>query len=236
MKEHPDIANNFTRSAPNEVELFWENVREELNSLGPPSKSIAEWKQVWSDFKAAVKKKLAHNKREQQSTGGGANRELLLLLLEEDVAALVGLNECVGGIQNTKQFGAPRRTMQRNEDAIDVTPSTSKRTREENISPNFADVIEATFDIEDIENEPMTEGIDAQEGHFKNVNEGLIKLNKSVERLGDYRKKTKEIMKDFLEEAKILNQAMEKNAVEKLKVKKELLSLELGGIDKQLGL
>ncbi|XP_054745392.1 uncharacterized protein LOC129249786 [Anastrepha obliqua] len=135
MKERP--AKKFTRSSPNEVEQFWESVREELNSLGPPSKSISEWKKVWSNFKSAIKKKLAHNKRELQATGGGENREQPLSSLEEDVAALVGLNDCVGGTKNSKEFGVPQRrivehaTPLNSEQVVeDITPSTSKRARE----------------------------------------------------------------------------------------------------------
>ncbi|XP_067619868.1 uncharacterized protein [Eurosta solidaginis] len=138
MKEHPDIAKNFTRNAPNEVEQFWEGVRDDLISLGSPSKTIAEWKKIWSDFiKSAVKKKLAHNNREMQATGGGENRQQPLTSLEEDVADLVGLNDRVGGIRNAKQFGVPQKKITENTTPInleltvdDVTPSTSKRTRE----------------------------------------------------------------------------------------------------------
>ncbi|XP_067614614.1 uncharacterized protein [Eurosta solidaginis] len=137
MKEHPDIAKNFTRNATNEVEQFWEGVRDDLNSLGPPSKTIAEWKKVWSDFKYAVKKKLAHNKRDMQATCGGENRQQPLTSLEEGVADLAGLNDCVGGIRNAKQFGVPQKKITENTTPInleltvdDITPSTSKRTRE----------------------------------------------------------------------------------------------------------
>ncbi|XP_054730976.1 uncharacterized protein LOC129239489 [Anastrepha obliqua] len=273
MKEHPDIAKNFTRSAPNEVEQFWESVREELNSLGPPSKSISEWKKVWSDFKSAVKKKLAHNKRELQATGGGENRELPLSSLEEDVAALVGLNACVGGIKNSKEFGVPQRriiehaTPLNSEQVVeDITPSTSKRARTNSYTSRDAICIEL-LENEDMENNQNTrnelrkkkrpeqfdlldkqigvqerlyskvsEGVGAQELHFKNVKKELKDLTRSVDRLGDHQKKTNEILQAFLEETKRHNMAMETNAIEKLRVKQELLSIELGEVNKQLRL
>ncbi|XP_067633796.1 uncharacterized protein [Eurosta solidaginis] len=161
MKEHPDIAKNFTRNAPHVVEQFWEGVRDNLNSLAPSSKTIAEWKKVWSDFKSAVKKKLAHNKREMQATGGGENRQQLLTSLEEDVADLVGLNDCVGGIRNAKQFGVPQKKITENTTPInleltvdDITSSTSKRTREGSNLSTSRDVMDHEFlGNENVENQ-----------------------------------------------------------------------------------
>lgn len=82
----------------------------------------------------------------------------------------------------------------------------------------------------------VSEGVGAQELHFKNVKKELKNLTRSVDRLGDHQKKNNEILQAFLEETKRHNMAMETNAIEKLRVKKELLSIELGEVNKQLRL
>ncbi|XP_017469218.1 PREDICTED: uncharacterized protein LOC108361166 [Rhagoletis zephyria] len=241
MKEHPDIAKNFTKNAPDLVERFWESVREELNSIGPPSKTIAEWKKVWSDYKSAIKKKLAHNKRELQATGGGVNREIPLTSMEEEVATLVCLNDCVGGIRNSKQFGVPQG---RNYD--DAVPSTSRNVpqmrasatrdvpqerisedtspptrrdydgieahedvnieNDQNISnqrrkkrPEQFDLLEKQIGVQERLYEKVSEAVENQQEYFQHMRDHLKRLNRSVERLGDQKKKNNEILQNTLE-------------------------------------
>ncbi|XP_062536329.1 uncharacterized protein LOC134205253 [Armigeres subalbatus] len=86
---------------------FWENLAEQLNSLGPPIKDPAGWKKVWADWKSNLKRKLANNRKEQQATGGGPNRIIEFSALEERVIDLAGLTAAVEGIDNSIAFGAP---------------------------------------------------------------------------------------------------------------------------------
>lgn len=102
---------------------------------------------------------MAHNKRELQATGGGENRELPLSSLEEDVAALVGLSDCVGGTKNSKEFGVPQRrivghaTPLNSEQVVeDITPSTSKRAHEGTNSYTSRDAICIELLENDVEN------------------------------------------------------------------------------------
>jgi len=76
MKENADIGRGHTSRAPSGILIFWEEATKELNSLGPPSRELKEWKKVWTDYKAFVKKKLVNNKKEVTATGGGPNKIL----------------------------------------------------------------------------------------------------------------------------------------------------------------
>lgn len=40
-----------------ELDLLWNNLTVELNSIGPPTHSMAEWKQLWSKHKYSEKRK-----------------------------------------------------------------------------------------------------------------------------------------------------------------------------------
>ena len=46
MKENPSIAGGFSRYSKEAVTAFWNNAVIDLNSAGPPTKSMAEWKKV----------------------------------------------------------------------------------------------------------------------------------------------------------------------------------------------
>ena len=46
MKENPSIAGGFSRDSKEAVTAFWNDAVVDLNSAGPPTKSIAEWKKV----------------------------------------------------------------------------------------------------------------------------------------------------------------------------------------------
>lgn len=46
MQENPSIAGGYTKDSKEQVASFWKALNEELNSSGPPVKSIFEWKKV----------------------------------------------------------------------------------------------------------------------------------------------------------------------------------------------
>ncbi|XP_055837669.1 uncharacterized protein LOC129906061 [Episyrphus balteatus] len=109
MKIEPDIAKNFTKKSPEEVQVFWQNLAETLNAQGPPIKEVAEWKKVWSDLKSSLRKKLSQNKRLLNATGGGPYEQVNFSPLEEDVIQLLCLRDCVDGIPQTQAFGMPKK-------------------------------------------------------------------------------------------------------------------------------
>lgn len=62
---------------------------------------------MWSDFKSAVRKKLAAQTKEVKSTGGGPNKTIVFTPLEEEVADLLNLRSSMTGMPATFSFGAP---------------------------------------------------------------------------------------------------------------------------------
>ncbi|KAL7723250.1 hypothetical protein ACLKA6_008712 [Drosophila palustris] len=88
MEKQPDIARGFTKGDR------------------PPTKNVLGWKKVWSDWKGAIRKKLAHNRREKSATGGGPYAQLALSDAEQTVATLCGLYKMIEG-DGARAFGVP---------------------------------------------------------------------------------------------------------------------------------
>ncbi|XP_036330125.1 uncharacterized protein LOC118742278 isoform X1 [Rhagoletis pomonella] len=125
MKLNGGIAKSMSNEPPEVVSVFWTSLSTDLNALGPPTKSLAEWKkvrkliiykpillnlnyfQVWSDFKSSIKKKLSNNRIQMRATGGGPNREVQLTALEEEVAQLVNIYDAVAGVSG-RHCGTPQ--------------------------------------------------------------------------------------------------------------------------------
>lgn len=63
---------------------------------------------MWSDYKSAIKKKVAAQNQEMKSTGGGPNKKIVLTPLEEEIADLMNVRSSVSGLPTTSCFGAPR--------------------------------------------------------------------------------------------------------------------------------
>ena len=63
LEQKPYLAKGFHKSL-NKI-----YIKEELNIMGPPSRSGEGWMKVWANFK--FKFKLTHNKTERCATGGG---------------------------------------------------------------------------------------------------------------------------------------------------------------------
>ncbi|XP_017469004.1 PREDICTED: uncharacterized protein LOC108371995 [Rhagoletis zephyria] len=230
---------------------------------------------VWSDYKSAIKKKLAHNNRELHATGGGENSEIPLTSREE-VATLVCLNDCVGGIRSSKQFGVPqginyddaapstsrnvpqmRASATRDVPQERISEDTSPPTRrdydgieahedvnienDQNISnqrrkkrPEQFDLLEKQIGVQERLYEKVSESVENQQEYFQHMRDHLKRLNRSVERPGDQKKKNTEILQNTLEEIKRHNAVMEKAAIEKLRLKRELLNIELNNVNRHL--
>ncbi|XP_036329694.1 uncharacterized protein LOC118741827 [Rhagoletis pomonella] len=107
MKLNGGIAKSMSNEPPEVVSVFWTSLSTDLNALGPPTKSLAEWKKVWSDFKSSIKKKLSNNRIQMRATGGGPNREVQLTALEEEVAQLVNIYDAVAGVSG-RHCGTPQ--------------------------------------------------------------------------------------------------------------------------------
>uniref|UniRef100_A0A182S087 Regulatory protein zeste n=1 Tax=Anopheles funestus TaxID=62324 RepID=A0A182S087_ANOFN len=84
---------------------FWQEVTTTLNELGPPTKDALGWKKVWADYKAALKKKLAHNKNEYRSTGGGPCSMRSFNALEQKIIEVLDLQRSIVGTPNVPALG-----------------------------------------------------------------------------------------------------------------------------------
>ncbi|XP_055920269.1 uncharacterized protein LOC129951899 [Eupeodes corollae] len=131
MSERADLAQGYTKLPKEEVQNFWEKVKGELNSLGPPLKDASIWRKVWFDWKSYIKRKLVDNKKETKSTGGREYRQHFFSKLEEAVIELTGLKTSTAGIKNTINVGpsthiiTPGKAESTND--IDVFREPSKR-------------------------------------------------------------------------------------------------------------
>ncbi|XP_055589806.1 uncharacterized protein LOC129741987 [Uranotaenia lowii] len=130
LEQHPDVAKGFSKydGAP-----VWDQIAQDLNSLGPPEKDSTAWKKVWSDLKSNLKKKLSHNRQEQRATGGGPNKMCLLTDLEERIAALAGLTPAVEGIEGTSSFGIASENISgiANDASVELALSDEEETQED---------------------------------------------------------------------------------------------------------
>ncbi|KAL7744728.1 hypothetical protein ACLKA6_017222 [Drosophila palustris] len=87
------------------VDAKWAALAADLNDAGPPTKNVLGWKKVWSDWKGAIRKKLAHNRRETSAIGG-PYAQLALSDAERTVATLCGLYKMIEG-DGARAFGVP---------------------------------------------------------------------------------------------------------------------------------
>ncbi|XP_018796527.1 PREDICTED: uncharacterized protein LOC108973608, partial [Bactrocera latifrons] len=46
ISENPNIGKRFQKENKERVNTYWKKLHESLNSMGPPLKSIAEWKRI----------------------------------------------------------------------------------------------------------------------------------------------------------------------------------------------
>lgn len=89
---------------------------------------------MWSDFKSAVRKKLAAQTKEAKSTGGGPNKKIGFTPLEEEVADLLNVRSSMTGLPATFSFGAPA--------GLSNSPqSVEREVAEETPEPNAEEVV-----------------------------------------------------------------------------------------------
>ncbi|KNC22204.1 hypothetical protein FF38_01882 [Lucilia cuprina] len=86
MEGNPDIACGFHKGSKVVLARFWRNDENELNSMGPPTKCVAESKMA------------AQNLKYKKGTGGGPNKEQSFSPTEEAIYNLISMKssvECV---------------------------------------------------------------------------------------------------------------------------------------------
>ncbi|XP_055838228.1 uncharacterized protein LOC129906465 [Episyrphus balteatus] len=155
MEKNPDIASGYTKKSKEEVTSFWQTVERELNSIGPPIKSILEWKKVWTDKRKYIKNKISENLKMKQSTGGGPFREYKFAPLDQTIIKLCGMTQSVEGCSDSRKFGLPSCSKRQNENQdakienVLVSPPSKKYKTSETIPT-----------AEELEFSPMSEGDD----------------------------------------------------------------------------
>ncbi|XP_058827774.1 uncharacterized protein LOC131687696 [Topomyia yanbarensis] len=104
MEKNPEIArgSKFVHSRESVTSLWW-TLTDSLNSLDPPTRSVAAWQKVWTDKKLQLKRKLQHNKNEAVATGGGPNTLHSFNDVEETIIRLLSLDRAVN--HNGSVFG-----------------------------------------------------------------------------------------------------------------------------------
>ncbi|XP_036342309.1 uncharacterized protein LOC118751598 [Rhagoletis pomonella] len=105
MAENPDIGKGFQKENKEKVLAFWKKLHDSLNSMGPPSKSISDWKKVWIDQKRYVRKKAVQNAQNRKKTGGGPCKEHVFSVLEQSILDLTATIESEEGLEGGKTFG-----------------------------------------------------------------------------------------------------------------------------------
>ncbi|XP_075150217.1 uncharacterized protein LOC142224333 [Haematobia irritans] len=97
MEENPEFARGVPifGSSKRSLEDEWKNLCQMLNTLGPPTRTLLEWKKTWADLKSRTKKKIAGNARSIQETGGGLYRYAPLTDLEEAIDRTLHLSSVV---------------------------------------------------------------------------------------------------------------------------------------------
>ncbi|XP_036345206.1 uncharacterized protein LOC118754436 [Rhagoletis pomonella] len=148
MENHRDIARGFVKGDKAKVDALWKELVEDLNAHGPPHKDMSGWKKVWMDWKAFVRKKVAHNNTEARATGGGPFNKHVLTKTEDAIARLCGIYTVVEGIANTADFGAPTGSNEISSEASsDDIPSTSAAasTRSRRREPAVSDSLKTNI-------------------------------------------------------------------------------------------
>ncbi|XP_055913460.1 uncharacterized protein LOC129947048 [Eupeodes corollae] len=108
MEKNTDIATGFTTyRAKEDLAKFWKKTETELNSLGPPIKSISDWKKVWLDKKKYIRNKMSENIKNKKATGGGQFKEHKFSRLEETIIRICSMKDSIEGCRNASSFGLP---------------------------------------------------------------------------------------------------------------------------------
>ncbi|XP_067619890.1 uncharacterized protein [Eurosta solidaginis] len=231
LQQQPEMAQGFTKCPKEDVHKFWENVANELNSLGPPTKDVTTWKKVYVDWKSYVKRKLMENKREQTATGGGRNRQHSLTDLEEGLIELVSLETCTSGCPNTISVGLPQIHSENTPEAhADVSmasatggfsqPSRRSTPQKSANSPTY-NLLKEQIGLQESFYKENIHKLKTQEQNFQDIATGIRRLYRGTEKLCDLKIAQ-------VEESREHNRLIaEKNEIKKQMLKVEEKSLKL---------
>ncbi|XP_049302102.1 uncharacterized protein LOC126762800 [Bactrocera neohumeralis] len=133
MAENPDLAAGFSKQGKDRQEALWKETAADLNSAGPPTKTVSEWKRVWNDQKRYVRKKLTFNAEQIRGTGGGPNLHHKLSTSEETIVAITGMTNSVEGLEGIVSHGfQPLSTTESELDAETIVNKSPQQTPKRN--------------------------------------------------------------------------------------------------------
>lgn len=252
MLENPSIAQNYTKQNKATVMAFWNELHVALNSAGPPTKTVFEWKKVlivnnrvhgllilywtfnkvWNDQKRYVRKKCAKNKQESQATGGGPNKTVPLTATEESVLQIIGGNEAVEGLEEGIDFGFVSETTVENlepdvQSSLPTGPTVSSCSIQNVYTPSpkkkKLEAISSTIEKELENQEKLCKCIDEAVLEIKENNKEVIKI---MERIHNALENNNDLKKLELAEQKRHNQVLEEQNAMKIEIKQKLLEIE----------
>lgn len=217
--------------------------------------------QVWCDWKAGIKKKIATNKKEAKATGGGPYNQLYVSQKEETIGRLCGLYAIVEGIQNSHSFGTERSSSESSssdeEDtshcqssASKSTPVNNKRKRVENETldetPSTSKRSTLSFKHkDDVLKDHLKEYIGSDIQNSKELSESLKLLgnisqknSEQLEMIGSnirrVYKAVENLSSTLTNELKRHHEEMEKAAFEKNQLKKTDLEIKQKSLELEL--
>ncbi|XP_058827717.1 uncharacterized protein LOC131687628 [Topomyia yanbarensis] len=94
-----------TENGKDKCSKLWMDMITKLNAVGPPVKTVAEWKRVWPTRKYKTKTKLSSNKKSPKKTGGGPYSVEELTFADESIIEACGLEATVTGIPGVASYG-----------------------------------------------------------------------------------------------------------------------------------
>ncbi|XP_055626915.1 uncharacterized protein LOC129768980 [Toxorhynchites rutilus septentrionalis] len=129
MEQNPDVARGCKDVSRDSANALWDTIAESLNSLGPPTRTVTQWRKVWTDKKLQIERKLQHNKKEMTAIGGGPNTLHSFNDSEDRIIRLCSLQTTVnkdGHVFEIQSFGVtdPSSSMVAEESTLsDIEPS-----------------------------------------------------------------------------------------------------------------
>ncbi|XP_058812429.1 uncharacterized protein LOC131676981 [Topomyia yanbarensis] len=108
MNKHKELARGSfmkTENGKDKCNKLWVELKTKLNAVGPPVKTVAEWKRVWTTRKYKTKTKLSSNKKSLKKTGGGPYSGKELTFADESIIEACGLEATVTGIPGVASYG-----------------------------------------------------------------------------------------------------------------------------------
>ncbi|XP_055376992.1 uncharacterized protein LOC129609129 [Condylostylus longicornis] len=255
MKKYPDIAKGNSTKSSTELQGLWSNLQKQLNSMGPPSKDVTQWRKVWSDYKSFLRKKLSGQKKINMSSESGPNRKVFFSHLEEEVIELASLRDSMQAINQFQTIEFP--TNEEDDSMIFVKnePVENTYNKSYNIENDNNDIFvlpSLNDDVIQSEWEPRIYGtnrkyqyllqkqVDCQKKFYETVSSALSKQNNSwqdnnpckmiyasLRRIQGEHKVRNQILQEQLNEIIRHNKCVEELSEKKHKIKVKILELKL---------